>query len=156
MLDLKLLKGHQTANKEMTVGEPLCKFVNVLLCRGGAGVVKGTVLLENPQGSPVISLDQLKRQVLLIAVFLPWCEPSKQTVLSLSAGLKEVPSNRLWRRWNRQSFWSCTRCLELLDCSIQHFTLLTIEPKLLHLSLLNTCLIVVYFLFTILLLFVVS
>ena len=38
MLDLKLLKGHQTANKEMTVGEPLCKFVNVLLCRGGAGV----------------------------------------------------------------------------------------------------------------------
>ncbi|CAH3114650.1 unnamed protein product [Pocillopora meandrina] len=63
MLDLKLLKGHQTANKEMTVGEPLCKFVNVLLCRGGAGVVKGTVLLENPQGNPVISLDQLKRQV---------------------------------------------------------------------------------------------
>lgn len=84
MLDLKLLKGHQTANKEMTVGEPLCKFVNVLLCRGGAGVVKGTVLLENPQGSPVISLDQLKRQVLLIAVFYHGVSPqNKQFCLFL-------------------------------------------------------------------------
>lgn len=57
MFDLKLLKGYQIVNKEMIVGELLCKFVNVLLCRGGVGVVKGIVFLENFQGSLVILLD---------------------------------------------------------------------------------------------------
>lgn len=64
MLDLKLLRGHQTDDSEITLGEPVCRFVNVQLCGGATQSLKGTVLLENPYGTPVITLDQLKRQVL--------------------------------------------------------------------------------------------
>ena len=63
VLDLKLLRGHQKEDNKITaVGEPVCRFVNVQLC--GAADLKGTVLLENPHGTSVITLDQLKRQVL--------------------------------------------------------------------------------------------
>ena len=66
MLDLKLLRGHQKEDKKITAvaagsGVPVCRFVNVQLC--GAADLKGTVLLENPHGTSVITLDQLKRQV---------------------------------------------------------------------------------------------
>lgn len=63
MLDLKLLRGHQKEDNKITAagGEPVCRFVNVQLC--GAADLKGTVLLENPHGTSVITLDQLKRQV---------------------------------------------------------------------------------------------
>lgn len=67
MLDLKLLRGHQKEDKTITAavagasGVPVCRFVNVQLC--GAADLKGTVLLENPHGTSVITLDQLKRQV---------------------------------------------------------------------------------------------
>ena len=64
VLDLKLLRGHQKEDNKITAaaGEPVCRFVNVQLC--GAADLKGTVLLENPHGTSVITLDQLKRQVL--------------------------------------------------------------------------------------------
>ncbi|XP_020616058.1 isoleucine--tRNA ligase, cytoplasmic-like isoform X2 [Orbicella faveolata] len=67
MLDLKLLRGHQKEDNMITAaaGEPVCRFVNVQLC-GGAADLKGTVLLENPQGTSVITLDQLKRQVAMM------------------------------------------------------------------------------------------
>ena len=65
MLDLKLLRGHQKGDDKIAAaagtGVPLCRFVNVQLC--GAADLKGTVLLENPHGTSVITLDQLKRQV---------------------------------------------------------------------------------------------
>lgn len=66
MLDLKLLRGHQKEDSKITAaaaaaGEPVCRFVNVQLC--GASDLKGTVLLENPHGTSVMTLDQLKRQV---------------------------------------------------------------------------------------------
>ena len=62
ILDLKLLRGHQKEDRITT--EPVCRFVNVQLC--GATDLKGTVLLENPHGTSVITLDQLKRQVLRV------------------------------------------------------------------------------------------
>ena len=64
MLDLKLLRGHQKEGKITAAagGVPVCRFVNVQLC-GAAADLKGTVLLENPHGTSVITLDQLKRQV---------------------------------------------------------------------------------------------
>ena len=65
MLDLKLLRGHQKEDNKITAAaaaaEPVCRFVNVQLC--GAADLKGTVLLENPHGTSVITLDQLKRHV---------------------------------------------------------------------------------------------
>lgn len=65
MLDLKLLRGHQTQDNDDITGEPACRFVNVQLC-GAAQTLKGTVLLENPRGTSIITLDQLERQVLRV------------------------------------------------------------------------------------------
>ena len=65
MLDLKLLRGHQKENNKIPTAAaavPVCRFVNVQLC-GAAADLQGTVLLENPHGTSVITLDQLKRQV---------------------------------------------------------------------------------------------
>ena len=64
MLDLKLLRGHQKENNKIPAAAavPVCRFVNVQLC-GATADLKGTVLLENPHGTSVITLDQLKRQV---------------------------------------------------------------------------------------------
>lgn len=64
ILDLKLLRGHQKEDRITTAEEPVCRFVNVQLC--GAADLKGTVLLENPHGTSVITLDQLERQVLRV------------------------------------------------------------------------------------------
>lgn len=66
MLDLKLLRGHQKEDNKITAGEPVCRFVNVQLCGAADKSLKGTVLLENPRGTSVITLDQLKRQVLRV------------------------------------------------------------------------------------------
>lgn len=77
ILDLKLLRGHQKEDRITTAEEPVCRFVNVQLC--GAADLKGTVLLENPHGTSVITLDQLKRQVLRL--------PFTSLVLELSHGI---------------------------------------------------------------------
>lgn len=63
MLDLKLLRGHTGVSPAANPAVPLCRFVNVQLCGAGAKPLQGTVLLENPRGTSLVTLDQLKRQV---------------------------------------------------------------------------------------------
>ncbi|KAJ7379527.1 Isoleucine--tRNA ligase, cytoplasmic [Desmophyllum pertusum] len=89
MLDLKLLRGHQTDDSEITLGEPVCRFVNVQLCGGATQSLKGTVLLENPYGTPVITLDQLKRQVAIM-----FNQQENVLKLSVSATCDSVLTNQ--------------------------------------------------------------
>ncbi|KAL9972872.1 hypothetical protein ACROYT_G019255 [Oculina patagonica] len=89
MLDLKLLRGHQTQdNDDITSGEPACRFVNVQLC-GVAQTLKGTVLLENPRGTSIITLDQLVRQVAIM-----FNEQESVLKLSVSAACDSVLTNQ--------------------------------------------------------------
>lgn len=111
MLDLKLLRGHQTEDK-MTVGEPLCKFVNVQLC-GGAQSLTGTVLLENPQGTPVISLDQLTRQVHFMFYLSFKLTSCKRTRFHCRQTISDGPLERLNREDLRNSPAAPTTCNEL-------------------------------------------
>ena len=75
-LELVIMRGHHQASsaavsKAATNGPtPFCKFINVELCDAkpslGARSTRGTVLLENPPGDFLLSLDQLTNHVAVI------------------------------------------------------------------------------------------
>ncbi|CAH1783925.1 unnamed protein product [Owenia fusiformis] len=77
-LEMTLVEGHvlelaqsQSATTSTTNGlAPFCKFVNVELCDAapqcGVKGTQGTVLLENPKGDFIITLDELVKQVKII------------------------------------------------------------------------------------------